>query len=188
MMIKRLITLAVVVVGMVLLTPTIIADREANLQREYEYLSEVVESPRNDFSDEPKEVPIEYVKLSEIELHSVTATLEHIKPLASLGTFTITYYCACEKCCGKNPNHPAYGITASGARGEEGVTIAVDPNVIPLGETVIIDGHQYIAQDTGGSIIGNRIDIYMADHNECLQMGVKEKEVWVMPTQYYWED
>ena len=102
--------------------------------------------------------------------------------LASLGEFTITYFCACEKCCGKPEGHPAYGITASGTTVCQGRTIAVDPTVIPLGETVLIDGHEYIAEDTGSSIKGNHIDIYISDHETCLQMGVDVKEVYIRPS------
>lgn len=181
---KRLLVLIVACVGMILLTPTIIADREHNVQKDYEYLSNIAECPTNNFVDEVTEIPFEYEKLAEIAPHEAVEIRESMKPLASLGNFIITYYCACPLCCHKDENHPAYGVTASGAKVEEGVTIAVDPTVIPLGEKVIIDGHQYLATDTGGSIKGNRIDIYMADHNECLQMGVQEKEVWVMPTEY----
>lgn len=43
---------------------------------------------------------------------------------------TVTWYTA--DTCGKAPDHPAYGITASGLPVEEGVTCAVDPEVIPL--------------------------------------------------------
>ena len=87
--------------------------------------------------------------------------------------FKITYYCACEKCCGKSPSHPAYGITASGTTVEEGRTIAVDPSVIPLGSKVKINGHEYVAEDTGGAIKGHRIDIYISDHQQALTMGVE---------------
>lgn len=166
---------------MVMLTPVVIADRENNVQQEYNYISHIVECDSNNFTDEVREANTEYVKLAEIEPHEATETFCVYPQLASLGEFTITYYCACEKCCGKEINHPAYGITASGTVVEEGRTIAVDPTVIPLGETVIIDGHEYIAEDTGSSIIGNRIDIYIADHQECLQMGVEVKEVYVRP-------
>jgi hypothetical protein len=53
----------------------------------------------------------------------------------SLGKFQIYHYCPCEKCCGKKG-----GITATGTKPREGKTVAVDPEVIPLGSTVIIDG------------------------------------------------
>lgn len=41
--------------------------------------------------------------------------------------------------------------------------MAVDPDVIPLGSRIMIDGHEYIAEDVGGAVKGNVIDIYTAD-------------------------
>ena len=87
-------------------------------------------------------------------------------------TFTITYYCPCEQCCGKSD-----GITAIGTIATEGRTIAVDPDVIPLGTTVTIGGHDYIAEDIGGAIKGLHIDIFVNDHEEALQLGKHEAEV-----------
>lgn len=80
-----------------------------------------------------------------------------------LGKFKLTGYCPCEKCCGEY----ADGITATGTIAEEGRTIAVDPNVIPLGSKVLIDGHIYIAEDTGSAINENRIDIFKSHHEDC---------------------
>lgn len=91
-----------------------------------------------------------------------------------LGEFTVTAYCPCEKCCGPW----ADGITASGTYAEPGV-IAVDKNIIPLGSTVLIDGQEYRAEDTGSAIKGNRIDIYCSSHNVALDYGIQHHEVWV---------
>ena len=98
--------------------------------------------------------------------------------LVSLGEFKITYYCPCEICCGiwSNPENPT---TASGARAEAGKTIAVDPSVIPYGTEVVIDNHTYIAQDSGSAIKDKKIDIYVEDHMEALQLGVDFYEVFV---------
>lgn len=72
----------------------------------------------------------------------------------------VTAYCNCERCCGKYAwNH----TTATGAETVEGVTIAVDPKVIPYGSIVELDGHFYIAQDCGGAIDGVEIDVYIDD-------------------------
>jgi len=92
----------------------------------------------------------------------------------SLGEFTITHYCACSRCCGKSD-----GVTATGTQATEGRTIAVDPEVIPYGTKVLIDGHEYIAEDCGSAIKGQRIDIYVADHDEALSRGRITREVWV---------
>ena len=88
-------------------------------------------------------------------------------------TVTVTAYCPCEKCCGEYAN----GYTATGEKATQGVTIATDPDVIPMGTEVEIDGHIYIAQDVGGAISGNRIDLYFDSHEDALQWGVQEKTV-----------
>lgn len=92
----------------------------------------------------------------------------------SLGEFVITHYCACEKC-----TIDGDGITATGTKAASGRTIAVDPEVIPYGTTVIIDGKTYIAEDCGGAIKGRRIDIFMDSHEEALKAGVKAANVYV---------
>lgn len=91
----------------------------------------------------------------------------------SLGQFRISAYCNCRICCGKW----AGGPTASGTMPVAGRTIAVDPNIIPLGSKVIIDGYTYIAEDTGSAIKGNRIDMYFDSHQEALKWGIKYIEV-----------
>jgi len=66
---------------------------------------------------------------------------------------------------GKPKDAPGYGITATGTRAHFG-TVAVDPRVIPLGTRMYIPGYGYgTAEDTGGSIKGNIIDLfYEGDH------------------------
>ena len=55
--------------------------------------------------------------------------------------YVITAYCPCTKCCGKSD-----GITASGEKAVEGVTIAADTNILPFGTKVIIDGNEFTVQ------------------------------------------
>lgn len=90
-----------------------------------------------------------------------------------LGEFALTAYCPCEVCCGKWALNRPDGIvyTASGAEAEAGVTVAVDPDVIPLGTEVYIVGMGwYTAQDTG-NFAGNVIDIYFDDHEAACEFG-----------------
>ena len=120
----------------------------------------------------------------EPEAVTCATPVEEVQPepeQISLGEFKITHYCACEICCGSWANNRPNGIvyTASGAVAEAGVTIAVDPDVIPYGTEVVIDNQTYIAQDCGGAIQGNRIDVYCSSHQEALQLGVKYAEVFV---------
>ena len=106
---------------------------------------------------------------------------EEIEPvLEELGEFRLTAYCACRKCCGKDPGDFGYGVTASGAVVEAGRTIAVDSSVIPLGSEIVIGGHTYVAEDTGSAIKGNRIDIYFDTHQEALNFGVQYADVYII--------
>ena len=90
----------------------------------------------------------------------------------SIGRFKCTFYCPCRKCSGK------WGYrTASGVRCQENLTVAVDPKVIPLGTHLMINGREYIAQDTG--VKGHWIDIFMESHQECLRNGVQYHEAFV---------
>lgn len=105
------------------------------------------------------------------------AVLEGPLPeIVNLGEFKITHYCPCPICCGEW----ADGITYTGTQATEGRTIAVDPDVIPLGSTIEIDGQMYVAEDIGAAIQGNRIDIYMASHEAAEQAGVKYSEVYIL--------
>jgi 3D (Asp-Asp-Asp) domain-containing protein len=87
-----------------------------------------------------------------------------------------TAYCSCDKCCGEY----ADGITASGVKAKANHTIAVDKNVIPLGTVVLINGKQYVSEDTGGAIKGNRIDIYFDCHEQALEWGRQQIEIEVL--------
>lgn len=90
-----------------------------------------------------------------------------------LGEYTLTAYCSCTRCCGKDD-----GITATGTQAAEGRTIAVDPCVIPYGTHVLLifpDGTQreYIAEDCGSGVNGNHIDVFFSDHETARIFGVQ---------------
>lgn len=96
-----------------------------------------------------------------------------------LGEFRLTAYCPCMKCCGKTD-----GITSTGTLAAEGRTIAVEPRVIPYGSAVTIyfaDGtvHTYTAEDCGGAIKENRIDVFFSSHDAALAFGVQSAMVYV---------
>lgn len=119
----------------------------------------------------------EQIELLEIMLEQKKEVQEEVEKEVEheyLGEFTITHYCDCYKCCLKED-----GITYTGTQATEGRTIAVDPNVIPLGSTVIIDNKEYIAEDIGGAIKQKRIDIFISDHQRALDLGVIEKGVYL---------
>lgn len=94
-----------------------------------------------------------------------------------IGEFVITHYCTCEKCCGKSD-----GITASGKMAKPNYTVAVDTTVIPLGTMLNINGQLYLAEDKGGAIKGNRIDICVNSHEEAIQLGKYTADVFEVTT------
>ncbi|MCI1944913.1 3D domain-containing protein [Clostridium luticellarii] len=96
-----------------------------------------------------------------------------------------TAYTADYQSTGKRPGDPAFGITASGtvARRNTGnySSIAVDPRVIPLGTKLYVEGYGYaIAEDTGGAIKGNRVDLFFNSGSEANNWGVKWVNVYVI--------
>lgn len=96
--------------------------------------------------------------------------------LQDLGVFKITHYCPCSICCGPYAN----GITSTGVTATTNHTIAVDPSVIPYGSKVVINGQVYVAEDCGGAIKKNRIDIYVATHAEGEAKGTYNTEVYLI--------
>ena len=70
--------------------------------------------------------------------------------------------------------------TATGTLVRRGV-IAVDPSVIPLGTHVFIPGYgEAVAEDIGGAIHGQRIDVAFDTHAEALMFGRQELEIFIM--------
>ena len=72
-------------------------------------------------------------------------------------------------------------ITSTGIKPRWGI-IAVDPSVIPYGSRVYIPKFKktFIAEDTGGAIVGNRIDIYVSSEKEARQLGVQYLDVYII--------
>lgn len=96
--------------------------------------------------------------------------------LKPLGKFRITHYCPCSICCGPWAN----GITSTGVTATTNHTIAVDPSQIPYGSQVVINGQVYVAEDCGGAIKTNCIDIYVASHEEGESKGVYYTDVYLI--------
>lgn len=131
----------------------------------------------------------EYYQAQEDSMSIPGSILEPIaktNTVSKVLTVKVTAYCSCVKCCGVwSKDHPSrQGTdyeqhTTSGTIPVAGRTVAVDPDIIPLGSKILIDGHEYIAEDTGSGVKGNHIDIYFDSHEEALEWGVKTLEVEV---------
>lgn len=101
-------------------------------------------------------------------------------------TMTATAYDLSFKSTGKNPGDKYYGITASGTKVGPGV-VAVDPSVIPLGTKLYIestDGTAHYglasAEDKGGAIKGNKIDLFFQTPQEVKKFGRRKVNVYVL--------
>lgn len=95
--------------------------------------------------------------------------------LVPLGTFKTTAYCPCRQCS------EGWGrMTSSGALATANFTVAVDKRVIPIGSHLLINGQEYVAQDIGGGVKGNHIDIYFNTHGETTRHGVQNAEVYLI--------
>ncbi|MGR6837222.1 3D domain-containing protein [Syntrophomonas erecta] len=70
--------------------------------------------------------------------------------------------------------------TATGKHPTVGM-VAVDPAVIALGTRLYIEGYGFaVASDTGGSIKGDRLDLFMEERNQCLSWGRRKTKVYIL--------
>jgi len=117
-------------------------------------------------------------KLENPQLSLAFAESKSVKKKESTWTFRATFYNANCKGCSQH--------TKSGRKLKPGVTISVDPKVIPLGTWVEItfpDGRKEIrrADDTGGKIKGRRVDIYYPKSRKALlKMGVQKVKIRIL--------
>lgn len=86
--------------------------------------------------------------------------------------FEATAYSSSDPGCGE--------YTRNGNKLRRGY-IAVDPDIIPLGTEVYIEGYGYaIADDTGGAIKGHIIDVAMDTHQEAIQFGRQKVVLYIL--------
>lgn len=72
------------------------------------------------------------------------------------------------------------GITSTGTVAKKG-SIAVDPSVIPYGTELYIPGYGYgIAEDCGGAIKGNKIDLCYETKNEAFSWGRRNVTIYIL--------
>ena len=106
-------------------------------------------------------------------MKSNLATLSILLLTCAASAETMTAYCACAKCCGKN----AKGITASGTRPVEGRTVAASRS-IPLGTRIHIEGIGWrIVEDRTAKRFDGRVDVYFRSHAEALRFGKQQRTI-----------
>ena len=96
--------------------------------------------------------------------------------------FKVTQYTAGYESTGKRTGDPAYGITYSGAKVKENHTIAADPDVLPIGTVIQIEGLDgtYVVEDTGSAVKGKHIDIYTPKLADAREWGVQYRRIIIL--------
>ena len=91
------------------------------------------------------------------------------------GSFIVTAYCPCKKCCGKwSDGHFANGQEVSFP------AIAAPPN-IPFGTRINVPGYGVAkVKDRGGAIKGNKLDVYFPDHEQAKAWGKQTLTVEIL--------
>ncbi|AXH71124.1 putative cell wall binding protein [Bacillus phage BSP38] len=106
------------------------------------------------------------------EAKTQTATQTNSQSLTVVATAYTAY---CSGCSGVT----ATGVNLKANPGQK--VIAVDPNVIPLGSRVYVEGYgEAIAADTGGAIKGNRIDVFIPSQSEAVNYGRKTVKINIL--------
>lgn len=122
---------------------------------------------------------------AEAQVEALNRTLSAVEAgpdglrLTYIGEFNCTAYCSerYTHICGTGD-----GMTASGAPVQAGITVAVDPDILPLGSAIYIEGVGLrYAQDTGSAVKGHSLDIAVDTHEEALGwLGYGTHRVWLL--------
>lgn len=93
----------------------------------------------------------------------------------TINVSSTAYTASCDGCS---------GVTSTGVDLEDNPdkkVIAVDPDVIPLGSEVYVEGYGHAtAADTGGAINGDKIDVHVSDESEAGSWGVQDVDVTIL--------
>lgn len=145
-----------------------------SVEAKYEEQSKQIELYRSELNDAQGQLQ-EYTKYKAmyeciaVEKDQLQKEVEELQKWKALGVFKITAYYYGED---------EYGdLTATGVRAQVNHTIAVDPAIIPYGSEIMIDGQIYVAEDCGGAVKNNVIDIWVGHQSNSF--GVKYKEIYI---------
>ncbi len=122
--------------------------------------------------------PAETPSQSEVKVQSKTVAPIPVNNQISSKEITVKATAYTASCAGCS------GVTATGVNlkaNPDAKVISVDPSVIPLGSKVYVEGYGIAtAADTGGSIKGNRIDVFISSQQDAINWGAKEVKVKIL--------
>lgn len=145
-----------------------------SVEAKYEEQSKQIELYKDELNDMQGQLQ-EYTKYKAmyeciaVEKDQLQKEVEELQKWRSLGVFRITAYWYGED---------EYGaLTSMGVKAQVNHTIAVDPQIIPYGSEIMIDGQIYVAEDCGGAVKNNVIDVWV--EHQSNSFGVKYKEIYI---------
>lgn len=145
-----------------------------SVEAKYEEQSKQIELYKSELNDAQGQLQ-EYTKYKAmyeciaVEKDQLQKEVEELSKWKALGVFRITAYWYGED---------EYGdLTTTGVRAQVNHTIAVDPKIIPYGSEIMIDGQIYVAEDCGGAVKNNVIDVWV--EHQSNSFGVKYKEIYI---------
>lgn len=167
--------------------PPVIRQPDPNLEKDVEEIVEegregVIEATVKTRYEDGKEVGSEVV--SEKVITPATPQVLRVGTRDTLqtsrGTFRFKQVYTMEATAYNPTDGAPHGLTATGIPARRGI-VAVDPDVIPLGTRVYIPGYGLaLAADTGGDIVGNRIDLCMEGYTEAWDFGRRMVKVYII--------
>ncbi len=109
--------------------------------------------------------------------HSLTIlALFFTAAFAHSATVTATAYCPCSICCGVTGGT---GITASGVKARQGVTVAASRS-IPFGSKIVVNGRTFLVQDRLAARFDSRVDFFFDSHTDALAFGKRTLRVNIL--------
>ncbi len=116
-----------------------------------------------------------------LESTDVTSQQEEARIVGRHDQYEVTAYTAGKESTGKTPEHPAYGVTASGQIVQENYTLACPPE-LSFGTLVYIPYFEqtFVCEDRGGAIKGKALDIYMENVFDAIEFGRRNLEVFIL--------
>lgn len=95
-----------------------------------------------------------------------------VRELEELGSYYVTAYCNCSKCCTYANQATASGVFPHYEEDPDTpTTCAIDPKLHSFGEVFLVDGKTYIAEDTGSAVKGRHLDLFFDDHSAVESFG-----------------
>ncbi|MCM3791375.1 LysM peptidoglycan-binding domain-containing protein [Domibacillus indicus] len=132
--------------------------------------------PGDQLSTNGSAAPAQAAPVQQASTQAAAEPAQASAPQGKTITVTATAYTAqCEGCSGVT----ATGIDLNSNPNKK--VIAVDPNVIPLGSRVYVEGYgEAVAGDTGGAIKGNKIDLHVPNNDAAYSWGVRTVNVTIL--------